>query len=71
MQRNTDSLTTFGPISTGFLLGQVYLVAWPFWRVSKFSTIEKLGKLISDGRKDQTVHSEVYTSDEIYDNFNI
>ena len=44
-QRNLDSITTFGPISTSFVLGEVVSIVWPFWRFQSFSTIENGLKL--------------------------
>ena len=39
-QRNLDSITTYGPVSTSFVLGEVKAIVWPFWRARSFVSIE-------------------------------
>ena len=44
-QRNNDSLSQFGPISTGFVNGEVIGVVWPLWRIQSFGELENKRKL--------------------------
>ena len=44
-QRNLDSITTFGPISTSLVLGEVKAIVWPLWRIQSFTSIENKLKL--------------------------
>ena len=73
-QRNLDSITTFGPVSTSFVLGEVKAIVWPLWRIQSFYSIET-GLKLRYGHLDNywkgLGHSEVFTSDEIYDTYQV
>ena len=78
-QKNLDSITTYGPISTSHVLGEVKAIVWPFWRMQSFASIENKLKLGVANRGYNNLarywealgHSEVLTSDEIYDTYQV
>ena len=80
-QRNFDSLTTFGPISQAFVLGEVQSVVWPLHRrgllknvmmesvvgqLQRGQSIEQVQRLYSTDS-----HSQVFSSEAIQHLFNI
>ena len=74
-QRNFDSLTTFGPISQQFVLGEVKAVVWPFYRRGYLKNLlmESVISQIRHGKSMEQVqrlystesHSQVFTSEAV------
>ena len=74
-QRSPDSITTFGPISQAFVLGEVKYIVFPPWRMQSFASVENEAKF-QNLMQSQTAeegsscgHSRVFTSDEIQETY--
>ena len=64
-----DSISSYGPISQRFVIGEAVGIVWPFWRICYLTDIEKFGNFL--GIYKNVKHSRVYSSEEIYNRFGI
>ncbi|CDW86061.1 mitochondrial inner membrane protease subunit 2 [Stylonychia lemnae] len=65
--RGPDSLSEFGPLSRGFLIGKAKRVVWPLWRFEKVNDLEKFSKLTNYKYQ----HSRVFSNQEIFNLYGI
>ena len=44
-QCNLDSITSFGPVPSSLIVGEVKAIVWPLWRIQSFEKVELEAKM--------------------------
>jgi hypothetical protein len=67
-ERHIDSISTLGPISKKFILGEAMYTVWPWWRMSSFRDLERYKVLV---QHKPVIHSKAFTNQQIYDKYGL